>query len=92
MSEQLTVAPLPSMSSHGGVVIGNSGVASASAGGQMPILLEPAMHICPLKDHGVTLVVVTGFTTVNGCRVARTFDICGCGAYIISKADNTTSA
>lgn len=88
---QIKIAPNPSISSHGGIAVGNSGNTSIQVGGQMPILLEPAIHICPLDEHGVTMVGVTGFATVNGARVARMFDICGCGAYIISGADNTTS-
>lgn len=88
---QIAIAPLPSISSHGGIVIGNCGNTTIQAGGQMPALLEPAIHMCPLKDHGTTMVMVTGFATVNGARVARMFDFCGCGAYIISGADNTTS-
>ena len=88
---QIAIAPNLSISNHGGIAIGSTGNTTIPAGGQIPILLEPAIHICPMKDHGVTMVVVSGFTTVNGCRVARMFDFCGCGAYIISGADNTTS-
>mgnify|MGYP002523404831 CR=1 FL=1 len=88
---QITIAPHPSYSNHGGIVIGGAGNTTIPFGGQYPALLEPAIHICRLEDHGVTIVFVTGFTTVNGLRVARTFDFCGCGAYIISGADNTTS-
>ena len=88
---QLPIAPFPSISSHGGLVIGNNDNTYIEAGGKKPILLHPAMHICADSDHGVSFVVATGFTTVNGSKVVRTFDICGCGAYIISKADNTAS-
>ncbi len=88
---QIPIAPNMSITNHGGIAIGFVSNTTIPTGGQIPVLLEPAIHICPLEDHGITTVFVSGFTTVNGYRVARTFDFCGCGAYIISEADNTTS-
>ena len=87
---QEKVAPNPSETSHGGTVIGPGWTTSIQyQGQQFTVLTEPAIHMCPI--HGPNSVTATGFMTVGGQHVVRQFDKCGCGAYIISGADNTTS-
>lgn len=88
---QIPIAPNPSKSTHGGIVYCEvpSKTSIQFEGGQLPVLLENAIHICPI--HGRGGIIATGLTKVDGLHVARQFDMCSCGASIESGSDNTSS-
>lgn len=72
---------------HGGVVIGASGVSDT---GGIGIARVGDLTACPIPGHG-TPPIVTGDQTciVDGKAVARHGDKTGCGASLIAGQQNT---
>ena len=78
---------LSDVTSHGGII------ASGSFNSIVNCLPEARLfdiHVCPL--HGVNCIVTcSGNTFTNVRGNARIFDMCACGAAIVTGSPNTTT-
>ena len=78
------VACLGDSSSHGGTIITSGQDGTVLAGGSV-IAVAGAMHNCPKKDHGVTVIIpIIMKTTINGKLIITDGAIAGCGAKIVA--------
>ena len=86
-----SLVPIPAMSSHGGRLFrcSSHNVTVGYGGGSRPCSVYGDLHCCPRKHHGVTRVFSSGFAIAGSRRFTLTYDHCGCGARILTRAANT---
>lgn len=68
------------VSTHGGILV--PGISHITKANGIVLSAHYDLHICPLKKHGVTMVMSSGFAKTNGINLTRVGDMCGCGAMI----------
>lgn len=83
------VARLGDSSSHGGIIISATGLATAN---NILIAVEGDQHSCPIHGHGITpLISIISNSDANGKKIITVGAIAGCGAVIISGSPNVTA-
>lgn len=84
------MAHLATVSSHGGTIISGEGTVTVCGSRMGARCMD--LHVCPLKDHGVTPIVTCApDVTIRGRGSARQFDVAGCGAVLLLVCPTVTS-
>jgi len=82
------IALLGDTSDHGGTIISTRAVKTYVEG--KLVVCEEAYHSCPQEGHGTTKIISTSDNVyVEGGKIIRDGDQCGCGAKIISSSQKS---